>query len=64
VVTEPGKSVSAEAVRQFALEQGPAYAHPRAVVFLDTLPVGGTHKVDRKALADQAEAAAAGLNRS
>jgi acyl-CoA synthetase (AMP-forming)/AMP-acid ligase II len=63
VVTVPGATVSAADVRSFALANGPAYAHPRAVLFVDALPVGGTHKVDRKALVGQAAAAAAALNR-
>ncbi len=63
VVTAPGCTVSEGDLRRFALQHGPAYAHPRAVVFVDALPVGGTHKVDRRALVDQATAAAEALAR-
>jgi acyl-coenzyme A thioesterase PaaI-like protein len=37
-------------IKAFALEHGPAYAHPRRVVFKDSLPLGGTHKIDRRSL--------------
>jgi long-chain acyl-CoA synthetase len=63
VVKTADTVVTADEVKAFALEHGPAYAHPRAVVFLDTLPVGGTHKVDRAALKAPAQAAADALGR-
>jgi acyl-coenzyme A synthetase/AMP-(fatty) acid ligase len=49
VLTEPD-SASEEELKQYALDHGPAYSHPRAIVLLDRLPVGGTHKIDRGAL--------------
>ncbi|MFC7227038.1 acyl--CoA ligase [Salinirubellus salinus] len=58
VVLEPGvdpESVSEEAVRRFALERVPTYAHPRRVFVVDELPRSGTQKVQRYKL----EAAAA-----
>lgn len=42
------------AVRRFALANGPAYEHPRRVFFLSRLPLGGTNKIDRRALAARA----------
>ena len=54
VVPKPGATPSAEALRRFALDNGPAYAHPRAVWFVDELPLAGTNKIDRKALTDRA----------
>jgi long-chain acyl-CoA synthetase len=39
-----------EEVKCFFLEHGAPYAHPRRVVFLDRLPLGGTGKLDRTAL--------------
>jgi len=39
-----------EEVKRFFLERGAPYAHPRRVVFLDRLPLGGTGKLDRTAL--------------
>lgn len=63
VVPAEGARPDPEDVKRFTLEHGPAYAHPRAVVLLDALPVGGTHKVDRKALVPLAEEAAQKLGR-
>lgn len=37
-------------LRSFTIENGPAYAHPRRIVFKSALPLGGTQKVDRKSL--------------
>ena len=51
VVAAPGEILTEEAVKRFALEQGPAFAHPRRVFILDALPLGGTRKVDKRALA-------------
>jgi len=49
VAREPGKTTE-EDVRRFFLERGAPYAHPRKVVFLDALPLGGTGKIDRTGL--------------
>ena len=49
VLIEPG-SVSQDALKQFALQNGPAYAHPRRIYFLDALPLASTNKVDRTVL--------------
>lgn len=54
VVPKPGTQPSEEALRRFALDNGPAYAHPRAVWFVPELPLAGTNKIDRKALTDRA----------
>ncbi len=50
VVRAPGASLDEAEVKAFALAGGPAYSHPRAVVFLDKMPVNGAHKVDRSVL--------------
>jgi long-chain acyl-CoA synthetase len=50
VVPRPGAQVSEEALRQFALANGPAYQHPRRVFFLSELPLAGTNKIDQKQL--------------
>ena len=55
VVPKPGAKPSEEALRRFALDNGPAYAHPRAVWFVPELPLAGTNKIDRKTLADRAQ---------
>lgn len=51
VVPRPGASLSEQEVRDHALANGPAYQHPRAVRFVDEMPISGTGKVDRKAAA-------------
>ena len=49
VAREAGRTTEDD-VRRFFLERGAPYAHPRKVVFLDALPLGGTGKIDRTAL--------------
>ncbi len=56
VVARPGTRPSADELRQFALDNGPAYAHPRAVWLVDELPLAGTNKIDRKTLTEKAGA--------
>ena len=56
VVARPGTTPTEEALRRFALDNGPPYAHPRAVWFVDELPLAGTNKIDRKTLVDRAVA--------
>ena len=48
VVLRPGASGDETAMRAFYLERGPAYAHPRHIVFVDRLPLTGVGKIDRK----------------
>jgi acyl-CoA synthetase (AMP-forming)/AMP-acid ligase II len=43
-----------EEIKSFALENGPAYAHPRRVFFTEEFPLTGAGKVDRTALATDA----------
>lgn len=52
----PDRSVTEDALKRFALETGPAYAHPRRIFFLEEYPLTGTEKVDRTALAERAAA--------
>ena len=56
-VLREGAALTEEAVKRYSLEHAPAYQHPRAVWFLERMPITTTNKVDRKAL--QARAAAA-----
>lgn len=56
VVARPGHAVDEASVKQYALANGPAYAHPRAVWVVDQLPLSGTNKVDRTFLVRDAEA--------
>jgi long-chain acyl-CoA synthetase len=64
IVLRRGNAPSVEEIKQYALETGPAFAHPRFVKFLDRLPVSGTHKVDRAALSAEAARIARAAGRS
>jgi acyl-CoA synthetase (AMP-forming)/AMP-acid ligase II len=55
VVPTGNATISEEAVKQHALENGPAFMHPRQVSFVDELPLIGTNKIDRAALRVMAE---------
>ncbi|TXL73074.1 acyl--CoA ligase [Vineibacter terrae] len=54
LVARKGMSPTEADIKQHALANGPAYAHPRRVVFLPELPLAGTNKIDRKALIGRA----------
>ena len=55
VVPKHGRTVTEDEIKQYALANAPAYQHPRRVWFMSELPLAGTNKVDRKALARLAE---------
>jgi long-chain acyl-CoA synthetase len=54
VVRTSDEGPSAEAVKQWALANAPAYQHPRHVEFVSELPLAGTGKIDRKSLIERA----------
>ena len=54
VIAEGGTSLDERSVKEFALERGPAFAHPRRVFFVEELPLTGSGKVDRRALEEEA----------
>ncbi len=54
IVPRAGAAPSAEEIKQYALREGPAFAHPRFVEFMHSLPVSGTHRIDRAALTAEA----------
>ena len=54
VVARAGSRLSEDQVKTYALENAPAYQHPRQVVFMTELPLAGTNKVDRKVLGEKA----------
>ena len=56
VVLRAGTSITDDELKQFALQTGPAYQHPREVFFLEQLPLAGTNKVDKPKLRDIAAA--------
>jgi acyl-coenzyme A synthetase/AMP-(fatty) acid ligase len=55
VIAKAGHHPQEDAIKKFALENAPAYQHPRFVWFVDDLPLASTNKVDRKALHRMAE---------
>ncbi len=55
VVLRAGHEADENEIQSFCIERAPAYLHPRRVVFVDELPVGGTHKFDRNALEAEAK---------
>ena len=42
--------VDEDALKRFCLDNGPAYSHPRHVVFAEALPLSGAGKIDRAAV--------------
>lgn len=60
VVRAPGTSATEAEIKEFALANGPAYAHPRFVAFRSEIPLAATNKPDRKRLIGEAEALAKG----
>lgn len=63
VVLAPGRALTAAKIKAYALAEGPAFSHPRAVVIVDQLPVAGTHKIDKRPLLPLALEAAKDLQR-
>jgi long-chain acyl-CoA synthetase len=51
VVLRAGHQAGEDEIKAHVLRLGPAYQHPRQIQFLDALPLAGTNKVDRVALA-------------
>jgi long-chain acyl-CoA synthetase len=54
VVKRQGSSVDENSLKAFALENAPAYQHPRSIWFVDSLPLASTNKLDRNALRELA----------
>ncbi|HJM49147.1 MAG TPA: class I adenylate-forming enzyme family protein [Alphaproteobacteria bacterium] len=50
VAGDTGTQADGAALKQFCLDQGPAYSHPREIVFVEALPLTGVAKVDRRAI--------------
>jgi long-chain acyl-CoA synthetase len=50
VIPKAGRKPTEAAIKKYALENAPAYQHPRFVWFTDELPLASTNKVDRNAL--------------
>jgi long-chain acyl-CoA synthetase len=54
VVKREGSDLDEARLKTFALENAPAYQHPRSIWFVDNLPLASTNKLDRKKLHDMA----------
>jgi long-chain acyl-CoA synthetase len=50
VITREGSAVTAEDLKTFCLDKGPAYSHPRFVEMVGALPLNGAGKIDRAAV--------------
>src|SRR5882757_8223893 len=50
VITRAGSAITAEDLRAFCLDKGPAYSHPRFVEIAGALPLNGAGKIDRAAV--------------
>lgn len=61
VVVKAEAGVDEADIKRFALENGPAYAHPRRVFFMESLPLASTNKVDRTLLKAHASKLAADI---
>ncbi len=55
VVRQAGAVIDDAAVKQFAIANGPAYAHPRFVEFVEAIPLAATNKPDLRQLTEAAE---------
>lgn len=53
IVKAAGAELDEQAVKSFALANAPAYQHPRRVLFVNEMPLAGTNKIDKRALARQ-----------
>ena len=50
VIPKAGHQPTEDKIKKYALDNAPAYQHPRFVWFVDELPLASTNKVDRAAL--------------
>ena len=55
VVTDEKSTCTEQSIKEFTLDKGPAYAHPRKVFFIDELPLTGSKKVNVSKLREMTE---------
>jgi acyl-CoA synthetase (AMP-forming)/AMP-acid ligase II len=55
VVKQPGALLDEAAVKAYTIANGPAFAHPRFVEFIEAIPLAATNKPDRRSLTADAE---------
>jgi long-chain acyl-CoA synthetase len=54
VVKREASRLDESSLKRFALENAPAYQHPRSIWFVDSLPLASTNKLDRNTLRELA----------
>lgn len=54
IVLAAASTTTVDELKQFTIERGPAYQHPRRIAFRNELPWAGTNKIDRAALLREA----------
>ena len=54
VVKREGSDLNEARLKTFALQNAPAYQHPRSIWFADSLPLASTNKLDRRKLQEMA----------
>jgi acyl-CoA synthetase (AMP-forming)/AMP-acid ligase II len=47
VIAREGADITAEDLKAYCLDQGPAYSHPRFIDLVEALPLNGAGKIDR-----------------
>ncbi|MGZ3291802.1 MAG: AMP-binding enzyme, partial [Xanthobacteraceae bacterium] len=47
VIARDGATVTAEKLKAYCLDKGPAYSHPRFIDVVAALPLNGAGKIDR-----------------
>jgi long-chain acyl-CoA synthetase len=47
VIAREGAPVTAEDLKAYCLDKGPAYSHPRFIDIVAALPLNGAGKIDR-----------------
>jgi long-chain acyl-CoA synthetase len=57
VMLSAGATVTADELKTFCLDRGPAYAHPRFIDIVGALPLNGAGKIDRSAVQARLNAA-------
>jgi len=55
VVRQAGAQVNEADIKAFTIANGPAYAHPRFIEFIDAIPLAATNKPDRNRLTEAAK---------
>jgi acyl-CoA synthetase (AMP-forming)/AMP-acid ligase II len=48
IVLKRGHAATEDDIRSFCLANGPAYAHPRRILFVEAMPLNGPGKIDRR----------------